>query len=137
MDRRLGIDFGVGRIGLALGSVMAHEYRTLPYNDRTVESIAHIIDQEKIDTIVVGRPIRSQGESGTIEPELEQFIDALKKSIQGVSVVFSNEAFSSSEAELQLKELGLSASDMKKRVDQRAAMLILDQYNKEHPISVL
>ncbi len=133
MERYLGIDYGTVRIGLALGTMQPAEYTTLANDANTLTGIAKIISDEEVTAVVIGQPQRSQGEKGTLHEEIEQFIEGLKQLNPDVTYDVVDEAFSSSQAESELQEMGLSVEQARKRVDQFAAKLLLEQYISNTP----
>jgi putative Holliday junction resolvase len=127
----LAIDFGLVRIGLAMGEQIASEYRTILNNDGAISEILKIIGDEQVDTVVIGRPVRSRGEKGSIDEHIDFFVQAIKLAVPHITICESNEAFTTSAALSDLKEKGLSIEASKKRVDQYAAKLLLQQYIDE------
>jgi putative Holliday junction resolvase len=131
---RLGLDIGSVRTGVALGAHQAREYATLDTRHQLVATLVDIIKKEAVDELVVGMPIRSDGSVGEVGALVEQVTSAIKQALPHLRIATTNEAFSSTEAEIDLKEHGVTIEEMRKRVDQYAAMLILDQYNHAHPV---
>lgn len=130
--QRLAIDYGRARVGIAIGSHVAREHGTIPADHELVEQLAHIIDQEEVSEIIIGRPIRSLGESGALDPELQVLRQQLIRRCPEIVVHFIDEAFSTTQAEIELKQQGVQRDEIRRRVDQYAAKIILDQYNAEH-----
>lgn len=130
---RLGIDYGRARVGLALGSIIARELTTLQNNDLLISKITEIIRDESVEEVVVGQPLRSRGEAGQVNEEIRQFCERLVLQSPNIVIHVVDEAFTSTQAEIELKEMGVRAEAIKSRIDQYAAKLILDQYNNEHP----
>ena len=59
MNPILGIDFGRARIGLAISDelgLLAHPLETIPANKDSVQRIAAIVHDRKIDKVVIGIP---------------------------------------------------------------------------------
>lgn len=132
---RLGLDIGSVRTGVAIGAHQAREYTTLGTDDELVVKLADIVREQSITRVVVGLPMRSDGSVGEVGALVQQVVEAMKQELPQLQIVTENEAFSSTQAEIELKEHGVSLEEMRKRVDQYAAMLILDQYNREHPVA--
>jgi len=136
VEQRLGVDYGLKRIGLALGSIVAKEHSTIANDDKAVANTVQITRDEGVDTLVIGDPIRSQGEAGTIKGEIEKFVHDVKTDVPHLSVKYVNEAYSSSQAMSELTHAGVKHEDAEARVDQYAAKIILDQFNNENEIGL-
>lgn len=126
----LAIDYGLKRIGLASGGLYPAGQGVIDASigsDRVVEEIKRIISQQEISALVVGLPVRSRGESGTLEGEIKDFAASLSGAT-GLDVYFEDEQFSSAEAERQLalhdKKVERKSGDL----DEMAAILILEQF---------
>ena len=126
----LGIDFGKKRIGLALGQLLPKEAGVIngaQEQDRVIDQIIEICNENEVDKIIVGMPIRSQGEKGTIAPDIEKFANDLSEK-SGLPIDFQPEQFTSYEAKEELKNNGKDYSRKSGEVDELAAVLILEQY---------
>ena len=126
----LGIDFGKKRIGLSLGQVLPRGVGVIDGGQDQNKIIDHIIDicrENDVDTLVIGMPIRSQGEKGTIAPEIELFAKKLSEK-SGLPIDFQPEQFTSYEAKEELKSSGRDYTRKSGEVDELAAVLILEQY---------
>ena len=132
--QRLALDVGTVRTGVAIGARVAREFGVLESNNQLAIKIAQIIDQESIDELIVGIPKRSNGEGGTSTTQIIKLIDEIKLLCPTLIVETVDEAFSTKQAEIELKELGLGLAEAKRRVDAYAAMLILEQYNLGSPV---
>jgi len=125
----LGIDYGKKRIGLAVGSKFPRGIGVLD-GDRNehliVTDIAEICHEEDVEKIIIGFPERHQGEAGTLANEIKQFAQAIHNKTN-LPIVFEPEAFTSTEAEEFLKTHTKQPGD-KDKVDELAAVLILEQY---------
>ncbi len=127
----MALDLGQKRIGVALnkGTSMAFPHTVIEAGKgkRTVDAILEIANIQKVDIILVGWPIRTDG---TLREEAEnasRFKSMLEKAFTG-KVVLWDERFSTREAEKKLLELDMSRKDRKKVVDQVAAALILQSF---------
>lgn len=126
----LAIDYGKKRIGLAIGAVIPRGAGVLQTSKDSLvntKEISRICKENGITKIIIGEPVRSQGEKGTISDEIDQFAEELK-SETGLEVLHEPEQFTSSEAEKNLKERNIKYTFNDGQVDQEAAILILEQY---------
>ena len=130
----LGIDYGKKRIGLAIGTIIPKGFGVLDAgmgNEKLANKIKEICDDNEVDTIIVGTPVRSGGEAGTIAGEIDGFVKAIENKT-GLKVVLESEAYTSSEAEKILREGNVKFSREGGEIDEMAAVLILEQYIGSH-----
>ena len=126
----LAIDYGQKRIGLAIGSQYPRGIGTLTNPgsfDTVVDKIKQYCNDYDVEGIVIGVPVRISGEPGELVEEIENFADALKKKCH-LPIIFEEEAYTSVQAEEELKERGINIRGDKEKVDELAAVLILEQY---------
>ncbi|MFA7253632.1 MAG: Holliday junction resolvase RuvX [Patescibacteria group bacterium] len=123
----IGIDFGLKRIGLAFGESFAFGGGILENNDEAVHRIAEIAKEKEAQAVVIGMPIRSQGEEGTIALKIRNFAKSLN-AVTGLPVYFEAEQFTSVEAEERLSNSGIRAERSSGKVDELAAITILEQF---------
>ena len=119
----LAIDYGTKRIGAAIGEMIPTGLPII-FNEgeKTILKLLEIIEREEIDAIVFGLPTRSQGEDGTISPEIREFAKKLAQRAEK-PVFFEPEELTSMEAESMIKQ-----NNLKYAVDELAAVLILEQF---------
>jgi len=118
----LGVDWGEKRIGLALGdseTKIATPFKTVG----SVADVARVIKDERIDVVVVGRPVRiTNYELRITNEKYNEFITDLKSKIN-VPVEMVDERLSSKAADALPGDKKTKASR-----DEIAAMLILQSY---------
>ncbi|MDD5071774.1 MAG: Holliday junction resolvase RuvX [Patescibacteria group bacterium] len=117
----LGVDWGEKRIGLALGddeTKIATPYKTVG----NVEEIIKIIKEERVNVVVVGKPLKMQNEKLKMQNEFLDFLALLKKKLD-IPVETVDERLSSKAADAL-------AGNKKEKAgrDEIAAMLILQNY---------
>ncbi|MFA6963360.1 MAG: Holliday junction resolvase RuvX [Patescibacteria group bacterium] len=119
----MAIDYGTKRIGAAIGEMIPTGLPIiLNEGEKAVLRLLEIIEREEISAIVVGLPTRSQGEEGTISPEIREFARKLSEQAHK-PVFFEPEELTSMEAESMIKQ-----NNLKYAVDELAAVLILEQF---------
>lgn len=125
----LGIDYGRSRIGLAMGGIYPYGNGVVKVSDMdlAIAQIKEICRENNVNGIVIGLPMRSQGEPGTLDKEIREFAQKLAKAT-GLEVYFEPEQFTSAEAERLLKLKGGSIQRQTGEVDEMAAILILEQF---------
>ncbi len=130
--RRLGIDFGARRIGLALaddGTTLAYPHRTVECGSaqQGVADVAAEVRALSIDEIIVGLPLKLDGSVGESARRATQFADRLRELVKP-PVVMWDERLSTRHADAQLRESGLRGRAKRRVIDQAAATVILQSY---------
>ena len=133
LQKVLAIDFGVKRIGLAIGdseSNIATPFKTIKNNgyENCSLYIKKIIKEWGINLIVLGKPeIYSDQE---VNKRISNFGKTLKKNLN-INVIFYNEDYSSNSAQAELAmqmQVGRKKKVNKEEIDRIAATLILQSY---------
>jgi putative Holliday junction resolvase len=134
--RILAMDVGRTRIGLAISDpsqTLARPLTTLVVKadtaiDTVVQSLARLIaEDDGLERVVVGLPVRLNGEPNEQTRYVEKFIGALK-SRTALPIEVEDERLTSREAE---SRLALRERDWRKRkeqLDAAAAAIILQDY---------
>lgn len=127
--RTLGVDLGRVRIGLAIADDLLRTARPLSTVVRSAEArdlaaIAAVARDYEVSRAVLGLPLNMDGTEGPAARLARAFAPRLEAAL-GVPVELFDERLSSFEAEARLREQGLSARDMRGRVDAEAAAVIL------------
>ncbi|MCL2598694.1 MAG: Holliday junction resolvase RuvX [Firmicutes bacterium] len=130
--RKLGIDYGARRTGLAISDVMgiiATPLETFVSQGmrQDIDHIARIVNTKQVDTVVIGMPYNMDGTTGKRAKSTEFFGQALSR-IVGVPVVFRDERLTTVEAYSKLAQAGLKKAKQKDKVDQVSAQIILQEY---------
>ncbi|MGE3182431.1 MAG: Holliday junction resolvase RuvX [Phycisphaerae bacterium] len=133
MGRWLGIDYGLRRIGLAIGdeqtSVTAG-LRTIPAEktaSRNAEQIADIAKKEDANGIVVGLPLLMDG-SDSPQTRLSRIFHAQLVERCDIPVALHDERLSSFQADLDLVDTGFSRKKRAALRDTLAARRILQSF---------
>ena len=96
----LGLDYGAKRIGIALsdeGGAIAFPRETIANMRGALTAIQRLIEEEKVDCVVVGDTKSYGGLSNPITSQAKSFVEEMKEKLN-VPVVLSWEAGSSIEA---------------------------------------
>ncbi len=127
--RYLGLDYGLRKIGLALGddeSRVAAPAEVIENDERLLVRLAELVRDEGIEAIVVGVPLPTgDHHSGEQLKKTRQFIEDLRR-VVNVPVHEVDEKYTSSESRRIQKEMGSGVKE-----DALAAMLILQSYLDE------
>lgn len=126
----LGVDYGKKRIGLALGKVIPKGAGFIDGSkkeDDIISEINTICKENEVEKIIVGLPFKKSGDPGELVPEIKDFAQKLSQAT-GLETTFEEEELTSAEAEHLLKEAGAKINKKDGKVDELAAVLILEQY---------
>ena len=129
----LGIDFGLKKIGLALAD--SESKLTVPWGtievksgtQKLIKKIKSLCEKEKVEKIVIGLP-----ESGIVG-KIKRFGDNLAKNTN-LSVFYEDESLTSKEALAKMIESGIKKKARRKKEDQIAAALILQNYLERNDV---
>ncbi len=131
--RYLGLDLGSRTLGVSLSDpsgLIASSYTIIRHNeeyDRLIEDVKKIVEEKKVEKIVLGLP---KNMNGTIGPKGElsyKFKDKLEKELR-IEVVLEDERLSTVEATNLLIKNDTSRKKRKKVIDSVAATIILQSY---------
>ena len=130
MPRILAVDWGERRIGLAVSDdlgILATGLPTLEIRGgaEAVARVADTIRTVEADSVVVGLPLTLKGERGEAARAVERFADALRRETP-VDVSLFDERLTSAMAERRMRERGEKSRGRKTRVDQGAAVALLE-----------
>ena len=128
--RRLGIDVGAVRVGVALSDpdgVLATPLVTVPRDadgGSDVRTLAGLVAEHEVVGVVVGLPRTLAGREGPAAEAARAFGAALAAALD-VPVEFSDERLTTVVATQQLRERGVKGRKQRAVVDQAAAVAIL------------
>jgi putative Holliday junction resolvase len=130
--RILGVDWGERRIGLAVSDpsgVIASPLPTLKVKGReeAVAGVAKAAAQQEAERIVVGLPLLMSGEQGRAAEAALRFADLLRERT-GLTVETYDERLTSAMSRRRLHEAGVKTGRAKEKVDQGAAVALLESY---------
>ena len=129
MSRKLGIDYGVSRTGIAITDelcITAQGLETINSNgnDKIVlKRLEEILKEYDIDTFVVGNPLKSKRSE-----ETENFVHKLKSRFNKVNIIMVDERLTTVEAHRTMNYLNIDSKKKKELVDTIAAVYILENY---------
>jgi putative holliday junction resolvase len=130
--RRMGIDPGLRRVGLALSDedgYLATPYKTLERTSDAalITALAREAKEREVSEIVVGLPLRLNGSEGPEAKRARVLRRALAQA-SGLPIVLWDERLTSVAAERELRGVGLKGARKKAVLDQAAATLLLQSY---------
>jgi putative Holliday junction resolvase len=137
--RRLGVDYGRRRTGLALSDEESRLASPLEILEcRGMDDLAARIRERAaahaVSEIVLGNPVREDGSPGTLADEIEDLAARLRS--RGLAVVLWDESLTSWEAETRLREAGAfrrAKRGVRPRIDAAAAAVMLQSYLESLP----
>ena len=127
----LGLDLGNKRIGIAIcndSRSIATSLKTLNRGKLKddINIMKTIILENKISSIVVGRPVNMDGNSGKKSQSIRRLTEEINK-ILNLPILLWDERFSTNAVEkIIISELNLSRKKREKIIDSSAACWILD-----------
>lgn len=130
--RKMGLDYGDVRIGIALSDIMGMianglETYTRKTEQEDLEYLDKLIKQHSVDTVVMGLPINMDGTSGDRVEVTKQFGQKLQEK-SNVKVAYLDERLTSISAEKLLIEADVRRDKRKQVIDKIAATIILQNY---------
>jgi putative Holliday junction resolvase len=132
MNRILGLDFGVRRVGVSVSDpdrriaspVAVYERRT----DRADAAyFRSIVEEYRVDRIVIGLPLLGHGDEGPSARLARSWGEWLAEQT-GIPVHHVDERYSTVEAEELLRSGGMKASRRRSVRDMIAAQILLQAY---------
>lgn len=131
----LAFDFGVKRIGVAVGNTIAHTTQPLTTlhgekNEQRFAAIAALIGEWQPNALIVGLPCNDDGTPHEMTRLSRRFANRLKGRFN-LPTLLVDERYTSVSASAQLNEMGIRGIKQKTMIDQVAAQHILQAYFDE------
>ena len=134
MGRKLGIDYGFTRTGIAITDplgITAQGLETITSNgsDKIIlRRIAEIVEEYEVDTFVIGNPINMNGTESERSKQTNEFIHKLKSRFNTIPVIKVDERLTTVEAHKTMNYLQINSHKKRGLVDTIAAVYILEGY---------
>jgi len=137
--RIVGLDYGLARIGFAFSDelkIIASPGKTIKTEKKLEETAKKIVseltafEQDKncvVETLVIGIPLRMNGQVGMQADEVKALAELLKTSTN-LEIILWDERLTTVQAERSLREEKMSRKKRSKVVDNVAAMIILQSF---------
>lgn len=132
--RKLGIDYGDARVGIAITDelgITAQGLETIHHkgNDKLVlKRLEEIVKLYEIDTMVVGMPINMDGTKTERAEITEKFIHKLKCKFNTIKIEEIDERLTTVAAHRTMNYLNINKHNKKNIVDTISAVYILETY---------
>ena len=133
--RRLGVDVGTVRIGVAASDpdgILATPVETVERDRRKtgkhVRRLAQLVNELEAVEVVVGLPRTLADRSGSSAEDAIELAEQLARSIAPTPVRMSDERLTTVAAQRSLREAGVRAKSQRTMIDQAAAVGILQNW---------
>jgi putative Holliday junction resolvase len=137
--RRLGVDVGKVRVGVALSDpdgILASPLVTVPRDmgaaadsvPADIAELVRLVTEHEAVQVVVGLPVRLDGSEGTAAIDIRAYAERLARALGHVPVVLADERMSTVVASRRLTERGVRGKRQRAVVDQAAAVEILQSW---------
>ena len=132
--RKLGIDYGDSRVGIAITDplcITAQGLETIHHkgNDKIVlRRLEEIVSEYEIDTFVIGIPYKLNGDKADRVEVTEKFIQKLKCKFNKIKIEKIDERLTTVAAHKAMNMLEINKRQKKNIVDTISAVYILEMY---------
>ena len=137
--RRLGVDVGKVRVGVALSDpdgILATPLVTVPRDlgadadsvPADMAELVRLVAEHEAVQIVVGLPVRLDGAEGAAAIDIRAYAERLARAAGQIPVVLADERMSTVVATRRLAERGVRGKRQRAVVDQAAAVEILQSW---------
>ena len=126
--RYLGIDYGTKKSGLALSDdtgTMAFPREVIATDSEFLTRIEQLINEEKIDAVVIGHSMHTDGTDNPVQADIEVFITDLTLAC-GIPIHLQPEQYSTQEAKRYQGKTD--------KTDAAAAAIILNNFLQTKPL---
>ena len=132
--RKLGIDYGDARVGIAITDLLnitVQGLETIQRKDSdkiVLKRLDEILAQYEVDTLVVGMPFNLKGEKTVRAEKTEQFIHKLKCKYNKIKIETIDERLTTVAAHKTMNLLDVNKNKKREIVDTISAVYILETY---------
>ncbi|NBU93661.1 MAG: Holliday junction resolvase RuvX [Actinobacteria bacterium] len=127
--RRIGIDFGDVRVGVAItdvDAILSSPLVTLKNDEDLLSSLLDLIKENDPIYLAIGVPLHLSGE-GSSKSKLVQDFAKKFKALINIDIFLIDERLTTKSAQNQLRDVGIGSKESKGIIDQLAAVNILNQ----------
>ena len=131
MNRFIGIDFGMSKVGLAISDpskIISMPLKVLRYKNpkNLIEDLQIIATENNVDTFVVSYPLNMNNEKNEMTSLVDNFKDKLID--LGFKVFLQDERLSSESAKKIMHEQNIKTGNNKEQIDLIASTIILQSF---------
>ena len=132
LSKYLGIDFGIKKSGVSISD----SNKLISFPLETIETknlldyIKQISNDENIEIVVIGKPLKLNNEIHDLEEKVVKFIKSLKNNHPNIQVERIDERFTSKISKQIIIQSGLGKKNRRDKsiIDKISASLILESY---------
>lgn len=125
--RIAAIDWGGKRVGIAISD----ERKKIAIHCTTIQGgvkeVAKYLISKDLELVLIGLPILLSGKEGEGAKAVKEFSKELESMLH-IPIRLIDERFTSRAADQSLREMGLKRKERAKKMDETAALLILQEY---------
>jgi putative Holliday junction resolvase len=137
LSRILAIDYGLKRCGLAVSDplqLIATPLVTIS-TGQLIAFLDDYVKREKVETLVVGMPLKGDGSDTDSTAAVRRFIAHIKERFPYVPVFEEDERFTSKMAMQAMIDGGLKKKDRRDKtmIDKTSAAIILQSFMQRRP----
>ncbi len=131
MNRYIGIDFGISKVGLSISDqskIISMPLKVLRYKNPKIliENLNAIALENNVDTFVVGYPLNMNNKKNKMTLLVDNFKEKLIK--LGFNVFLQDERLSSESARKIMHEQKIKTGKNKEKIDLIASTIILQAF---------
>ena len=131
MNRFIGIDFGMSKVGLAISDpskIISMPLKVLRYKNpkNLIEDLQVVATENNVDTFVVGYPLNMNNEKNEMTSLVDNFKDELID--LGFKVFLQDERLSSESAKKIMHEQNIKTGNNKEQIVLIASTIILQSF---------
>jgi putative holliday junction resolvase len=139
--RRLGVDVGTVRIGVATSDpdgILATPVETVrrDRSDKHVRRLAQLVNEPEAVEVVVGLPRTLADRSGSSARDAVELAEQLARRIAPTPVRLSDERLTTVSAQRSLRDAGIRAKGQRAMIDQAAAVGILQNWLDQRRVAL-
>jgi putative holliday junction resolvase len=125
VTRRLAVDVGTARVGLAISEgSLALPLESLTADESVVAQVAEVIQERNVEVVYVGLPLNLKGDFTSSTSKAVEFGRALAE--LGITVRMIDERLTTKSAQQLLQTSGKRVKESRQYIDAQAAALILE-----------
>jgi len=131
MNRYIGIDFGMSKVGLAISDplkIISMPLKVLRYKNskNLIENLQAVALENNVNTFVVGYPLNMNNKKNDMTLLVDKFKDEL--TALGFKVFLQDERLSSESAKKIMHEQNIKTGNNKEKIDLIASTIILQTF---------
>jgi putative Holliday junction resolvase len=133
LKRVMGLDIGDKRIGIAFSdplgfTAQGHSVYARGQEEEDIAYLAELAKEKEVSRIVFGLPRNMNGTEGPQAEKVRALAGLISEALPDVKTAFWDERLTTVAAHKVMLEADISRGKRKKKVDQLAAVLILQGY---------